>query len=169
MTSPARSIRPILAAAGLGSLLVLGACQTAEVYNQGYIVDEQSLSLVPVGSSREQVLLALGSPSTTATFDTEVFYYISQRRERPVAFMQPRIVDQRVLAVYFGSDGRVRQIANYGLQDGRIFDFITRTTPTAGRDQSFLGTLLSSDAPPRPGGGGIFGPSRNPGDIGPER
>jgi len=70
----------------------------------------RSLDLVPVGSSREQVLLALGSPSTTATFDNEVFYYFSQTRRRPVAFMNPRIVDQRILAVYFGADGRVEKI-----------------------------------------------------------
>lgn len=134
-------------AAGLGALVVLSGCQTAQVYNQGYIIDEQALSLVPVGSSREQVLLALGSPSTKATFGNEVFYYISQKRVRPVAFMQPRLVDQRVLAVYFGSNNTVERIANYGLQNGRVFDFISRTTPTGGRDQSFLGSILAATAP----------------------
>ncbi|WP_062011034.1 outer membrane protein assembly factor BamE [Aureimonas sp. AU4] len=134
-------------AAGFGALVVLSGCQTAQVYNQGYIIDEQALSLVPVGSSREQVLLALGSPSTKATFGNEVFYYISQKRVRPVAFMQPRLVDQRVLAVYFGQNNTVERIANYGLQNGRVFDFISRTTPTGGRDQSFLGSILAATAP----------------------
>jgi outer membrane protein assembly factor BamE (lipoprotein component of BamABCDE complex) len=126
----------------------------AETLTQGYVIDEQSIELVPVGSSREQVLLALGSPSTTATFDTEVFYYISQKRVRPVAFMNPRLVDQRVLAVYFGADGRVTNIANYGIQDGKVFDFISRTTPTGGRDTTFLGQLLSglSGTPQLPSG-----------------
>ena len=98
---------------------------------------------MPVGSSREQVLLALGSPSTTATFDNEVFYYISQKRYRPVAFAKPKLVEQRVLAVYFGEDGRVTNIANYGIQDGKVFDFISRTTPTAGKDQNFIGQILA--------------------------
>ena len=75
---------------------------------------------MPVGSSREQVLLALGTPSTTATFDNEVFYYISQTRTRPVAFMKPKLVDQRILAVYFDEDGRVDQLANYGCKDGKV-------------------------------------------------
>lgn len=166
-----RAVRLLAGAAMLGSAVALAGCQTAEVLNQGYIIDEQALSLVPVGSSREQVLLALGSPSTTATFDNEIFYYISQKRVRPVAFMQPRLVDQRVLAVYFGPDNRVRQIAHYGLQDGVLFDFITRTTPTAGRDASFLGSLLSTDGPPGPGVGGLggmIGGNSNTG-IGPER
>ncbi len=114
-----------------------------ETLTQGYVVDQQSLDLVPVGSSREQVLLALGSPSTTATFDNEVFYYISQTRKRPVAFMNAKLVDQRILAVYFNKDGRVDNIANYGLKDGKVFDFISRTTPTYGRDQNFLAQMLS--------------------------
>ncbi|WP_292242649.1 outer membrane protein assembly factor BamE, partial [Mesorhizobium sp.] len=110
-----------------------------------------------VGSSREQVLLALGTPSTKATFDNEAFYYISQTRKRYVAFDKPRLVDQKVLAVYFGEDGRVTQIANYGLKDGKVFDFISRTTPTGGKDQNFLSQIIngaSKLAPGLPGGGG---------------
>ncbi len=57
--------------------------------------------------------------------------------------MKPKLVDQRVLAVYFGEDGRVDNIANYGLKDGKVFDFISRTTPTGGKDQNFLGQMLS--------------------------
>jgi outer membrane protein assembly factor BamE (lipoprotein component of BamABCDE complex) len=169
MRSIARPRRPFVVAAGLGVALALGGCTTAQVYNQGYVIDEQALSLVPEGSSREQVLLALGSPSTTATFDSEVFYYISQQRVRPMQFMQPRLVNQRILAVYFGQDGRVRQIANYGLQDGRVFDFISRTTPTGGSDQSFLGQLLSSEAGGALGGQPTLGRPRTAGDIGPQR
>lgn len=142
--------------AGMVSMLVaasaLSACNTqktfgdltpGETLTQGYIIDQQSLDLVPVGSSREQVLLALGSPSTTATFDNEVFYYISQTRRRSVAFAKPKLVDQRVLAVYFGDDGRVTNIANYGMKDGKVFDFISRTTPTAGKDQNFLAQVIT--------------------------
>ncbi|MDI7861020.1 outer membrane protein assembly factor BamE [Rhizobiaceae bacterium n13] len=120
-----------------------GCSSTAEVFNNGYIVDEESLALVPVGSSREQVLLSLGSPSTTATFDGEVFYYISQKRQRPVAFMKPKLIDQSVLAIYFDKDGVVSERANYTLKDGRVFDMISRTTPTGGKDFTFLQQILA--------------------------
>jgi hypothetical protein len=111
-------------------------------------------SVIP--SSREQVILALGSPSTKATFDNEVYYYISQTRKRSMAFQNPHIVDQRVLAVYFGEDGRVTNIANYGLKDGKVFDFVSRTTPTGGKDQTFIGQILAgvSGLPSVPGGSG---------------
>src|SRR3954470_16408861 len=98
----------------------LTSCKTSEVMNNGYIFDQQSLDLVPVGSSREQVLLSLGTPSTTATFDGEVFYYISQKRDRPVAFMKPKLVDQNILAIYFDKDGVVKSRSNYSLKDGKV-------------------------------------------------
>lgn len=141
----------------LGAAVSVAGCNAANTLNpttrmtQGYIIDEQALELVPPGSSREQVLLALGTPSTTATFDNEAFYYISQTRVRRAAFMNPKLVDQRILAVYFGEDERVERIAQYGMQDGKIFDFISKTTPTGGKDQNFIGQMiagLAGGAPP---------------------
>jgi outer membrane protein assembly factor BamE (lipoprotein component of BamABCDE complex) len=146
-----------------GTLLLaagLAGCNTAslnptETLTEGYVLDQKALDFVPVGSSREQVILSLGSPSTTATFDNEVFYYISQKRKRTVAFMMPKVTDRRILAVYFDKDGKVQNISNYGLQDGKVFDFISRTTPTGGKDLSFLGQMLAgvSKSPGVPGTG----------------
>ncbi|MEY9166577.1 outer membrane protein assembly factor BamE (lipoprotein component of BamABCDE complex) [Sinorhizobium fredii] len=124
----------------------LAGCQAmdvGEVLHQGYVVDQETLNLVPVGSSREQVMLSLGTPSTTATFDNEVFYYISQKRKRPVAFMKPKLIDQSILAVYFDKEGVVSQLAHYTMKDGKVFDMLTRTTPTGGKETSFLGQLLT--------------------------
>jgi len=131
------------AAVAVVSTIALGGCSTSEVFHQGYVVDQTALDLTPVGSSREQVLLSLGTPSTTATFDSEVFYYVSQKRTRGAMFMKQKLVDQSVLAVYFDEEGTVKQIANYTLQDGRVFDMISRTTPTGGVDKSFLAQVLS--------------------------
>ena len=164
VTGIARPARITLAAAGVA--LLLAGCNAAETLtpsetlSHGFIVDQATLDLVPVGSSREQVLLSLGTPSTTATFDSEAFYYISQTRKRPVAFMNPRIVDQRVLAVYFGADGRVSNIAHYGMQDGKLFDFVSRTTPTGGKETSFLGGLITGLA-----GGGAPSMGSTPGQF----
>ena len=127
-----------IASAGLG----LAGCSTTEVIQQGYVQDEGTLSLVSEGSSREQVLLALGTPSTKATFGDEVFYYISQTRQRTFAFQNPRVTQQRVLAIYFDGERTVQRVANYTLKDGKVFDTISRTTPTAGRDQTFLQQII---------------------------
>ena len=105
---------------------------------------ETALQQVKVGAPREQVLIVLGTPSTTADFGGEVFYYISQKTNRPVAFMNSRVVDQTGAGRLFRREQTVTQIANYGLQDGQIFDFVSRTTPTGGKDFSFLSQLFAA-------------------------
>ncbi|HEX9904711.1 MAG TPA: outer membrane protein assembly factor BamE [Propylenella sp.] len=115
-----------------------------ETLHRGYVPSEMALQQVQVGAPREQVLIALGTPSTTADFGGEVFYYISQQTSRPVAFLNSHVVDQSVLAIYFDQDSQVQQIANYGLKDGQIFDFASRTTPTSGRDFSFISQIFSA-------------------------
>ena len=118
-------------------------CTTSDVIYNGFVADEETLALAPVGSSKEQVLLSLGTPSATATFDNEVLYYISQKRTRSVAFMKPRLQEQSVLAYYFNKDGNVERIGHYTLQDGKVFDMISRTTPTGGKDLTFLQQILA--------------------------
>ncbi|MGI9356466.1 MAG: outer membrane protein assembly factor BamE [Rhizobiaceae bacterium] len=126
--------------------LALQACNTSQTFTHGYQVNEDALSLVPEGSSREQVLLSLGTPSTTMkqTDGDETFYYISQTKQKPVAFMQARVIDQRVLAIYLDDNSTVERIANYGLKDGKVFDFVGRVTPTGGAELSFLSQLLGA-------------------------
>lgn len=127
------------AAAGL-ALLGLGAC--AETLTKGYVVPPGALEQVPVGSSQEQVLVVLGTPSTVATLNGEVFYYISTKTNQSVAFMRASVVDQRVLAIYFDKERRVERVADYGVKDGKVFDFVTRTTPSFGQERSFLGQVF---------------------------
>jgi outer membrane protein assembly factor BamE (lipoprotein component of BamABCDE complex) len=119
----------------------LGGC-AGEQFQKGYILPPGALEQIPIGASQDQVLIVMGTPSTVATLNGEVFYYISQRSERKVAFMNQQVVDQRVIAIYFDKNRQVQRLANYGLQDGRIFDFISRTTPTSGQELSYLTPLF---------------------------
>lgn len=138
-------------------LLSLGAAGCISTESQhGYIVPEYALEQIPVGSSKDQVLIALGSPSTVENFGGEAFYYISQTRKQAAAFMPEKVVDQRVVAVYFDQNDKVTRVANYGLKDGKVFDFVSRTTPTAGKDENFLTQVLGGVAGGK-GGGGPFG------------
>ncbi|MDI6838959.1 MAG: outer membrane protein assembly factor BamE, partial [Rhizobiaceae bacterium] len=75
-------------------------------------------------------------------------------RTRSAAFMKPKLVDQQVLAIYFDKDGVVARRANYTLKDGKVFDTISRTTPTGGKDLTFLQQILS-------GGGGAANSVKN--------
>ena len=120
----------------------LGGCFT-QTYQRGYVLADGALDQIPLGATQEQVLIVLGTPSTVATVSGEVFYYISQRAEQ-TAFMPQKVVDQRVIAVYFDKNRRVQRLANYGMKDGKVFDFISRTTSTGGQEANIIRQILSS-------------------------
>jgi outer membrane protein assembly factor BamE (lipoprotein component of BamABCDE complex) len=120
---------------------------TGETFQKGYILPAGALEQIQIGASQDQVLIVMGTPSTVATLNGEVFYYISQRAERKVAFMPQKITDQRVIAIYFDKNRQVIRLANYGLKDGKIFDFISRTTPTSGQEISYLQPLFKLLSP----------------------
>jgi len=143
MKGPTRPFR--MAAARVAVTVAFGILLSgcfSETYQRGYIVPEGALEQLPIGSSQEQVLIVLGTPSTVATVSGEAFYYISQRAERSIGFMPQRVVDQRVVAVYFDRNRRVERLANYGLKDGKVFDFVSRATPTGGKDVAYLNALF---------------------------
>ena len=108
------------------------------------MLPEGALEQIRLGASQEQVLIVLGTPSTVATVSGEAFYYISQTASRSISFLPATITDQRVIAIYFDGSRRVERVASYGMKDGKIFDFISRTTPTAGSDYNLLKQLMST-------------------------
>jgi len=128
--------RPFAVAATLALGLLLGGCLT-QTYQRGYVLADGALEQIPLGAPQEQVLITLGTPSTVATVSGEVFYYISARTEQ-TSFLPEKTVDQRVVAIYFDKNRRVQRVANYGLEDGKVFDYVTRTTATSGQELSYL-------------------------------
>ncbi len=129
----------VVAAASLS----LGGClgYDGEIQH-GYQLDQTAAADVKPGQTAEQVLVTLGSPSTTSTVGGDAWYYISQKTDRSIAFMQPRIVDQRIYAVYFDKGKKVSRIANYGMRDGKVINFASNETPTIGADSSILKGLF---------------------------
>ncbi|EJF87287.1 outer membrane protein assembly factor BamE [Bartonella rattimassiliensis] len=148
--------RKLLVCLAIANIIVLAGCSlldssgSSQIYREGYILDKNALSSISIGSSQEQVLLTLGTPSLKTKYDNEVFYYISQTRYRGMQFMKTKIIDRKVLAIYFNENNQVTKVANYGLQDGQVFDFISRTTPTATKEHPFLMQIIKGPANPPP-------------------
>lgn len=128
----------LLAAALGGCLGYDGSVQ------RGYVVDSRTLAGITPGTDAQKVLSDLGTPSTTSTVGGDAWYYISQQVDRPLAFSEPEVTDQHVVAVYFDAKKKVTRVANYGLEDGRVVDMVSRTTPTGGAEQGFLKNLFRS-------------------------
>jgi outer membrane protein assembly factor BamE (lipoprotein component of BamABCDE complex) len=133
-----------LIAAGLAATSLAGCLGYDGVINRGAVYDQRKLAQVKQGMPAPQVLTVLGTPSTTSTVGGDAWYYVSQRTERTLAFMQPQVTDQHVTAVYFDKDKKVQRIADYGLEDGKAIDFVTRSTPTPGAENNLVTGMLKA-------------------------
>ena len=128
----------------VSAALALGGCIGYDGdFDRGYQVDEETLSQLKVGATtKPEALALLGTPSTTSTVGGDTWYYIGQKMKHTLDFMPIQMTDQHVLAVYFAKDGKVDRIANYGMKDGKVFDFVSRTTPTGGTEPDFLKNMM---------------------------
>ena len=82
----------------------------------------------------------MGTPSTTSTVGGDAWYYIGQKMHRALAFMPAQMTDQNVLAIYFDKSGKVARIANYGMKDGKVFDFVSARRRPAARSRTSCAT-----------------------------
>lgn len=130
----------LVASAGL--VLTLAGCGE-QITKHGHQFRETDLQSIQPGMSQEQVKGTLGSPATTAVVGGgNAFYYISSTMGQ-TSFMLPSEKDRQVVAVYFNEGGTVDQVANYGLKDGKVFDFISRSTPAPGaKDEGILKSMF---------------------------
>ena len=136
-----------LAAAGAAALALSGCLGYDGVVTRGVVLDERKAAQIKPGMAAQQVLATIGSPSTTSTVGGDVWYYFSQRTERSAAFMEQKVTDQHVLAVYFDKSKKVQRVSDYGMQDGKAIDIQTRMTPTPGPEVNLVQGLFSKISP----------------------
>jgi outer membrane protein assembly factor BamE (lipoprotein component of BamABCDE complex) len=101
--------------------------------------------------TKTEVESILGSPSTTASinFQGDSYYYITSITETK-AFLKPKETSREVIAIRFNRDDQVESFAQYGLEDGRIIDINSRTTPVVGAELSVLQDLFRGILRSRP-------------------
>ena len=123
--------------------LVHGAC-TPTVSQRGNLLETQQLERVKTGThSRSDVLRILGSPTTVAPFNDDIWYYIGQETEKR-GILDPEVVKERIVAVAFTPEGIVESVNDVNAD--RINIPIERNaTPTHGNEtgvvEQFLGNL----------------------------
>lgn len=135
--SPKPLARRVLALCAVLGLLTAAACAPIK-HSHGYTPRADELDRIKVGvDTRSSVQNKLGRPSTLGAFDDDDWIYISIKSET-LAFFEPEVVDKRVVLVTFNTEGVVADIGNYGIEDGRVIDLVSRTTPTSGRKLTIL-------------------------------
>jgi outer membrane protein assembly factor BamE (lipoprotein component of BamABCDE complex) len=141
-SSPFRRARRSALVPALIAALALCGCE-ATVIKHGTQFHDGDLQQIQPGMTQEQVRMNLGTPATTAVVNNgQAFYYISSTQSQ-TSFLLPQEKDRQVVAVYFTQGGTVDRVANYGMQDGKVFDYVSRTTPApGGRDEGILKMLF---------------------------
>jgi outer membrane protein assembly factor BamE (lipoprotein component of BamABCDE complex) len=136
-----------LAYAALASAAVIsaGACAPVTAYH-GFQAVEANPKEVKVGEdTKATVHERLGSPSAVASFEPNIWYYVSEVTDQ-VAFRRPITKKRDVVAIAFTKDSaeRVEKVDTYSLKDGRIVSYNGRATPTRGREMTVLEQLLGN-------------------------
>ncbi|MGE0055302.1 MAG: outer membrane protein assembly factor BamE [Hyphomicrobium sp.] len=128
--------------AALAIVLAVAGCGE-QIIKHGYQFRDTDLQAIQPGMSQDQVRSTLGTPATTTMLGGgSAYYYISSTMSQ-TSFMLPDEKDRKVVAVYFNEGGTVQQVANYGLKDGKVFDFISAQTPAPGsKDEGILKSLF---------------------------
>lgn len=139
-----RAPRSIAAVAALCILAFgVGACEKV-IHTRGNLPSGSRIAEIEPGRhNRADIVEMLGSPSTRATFEKEIWYYIGSRMEE-TAFLQPKVLERKVLTVRFGKDGIVEEVRNYDASKGRKIKLVERQTPTRGREMTFLQQLIGN-------------------------
>ena len=124
-------------------LFALSACAASE-HVDGQLPNPEKLAVIEVGvHTRDDVAKIIGSPSTTPPFDDDSWYYI-KRVTQQVAFFEPVLIDQKIVAIVFSKEGTVADIVLYHEEDGHEIAMVERITPTQGRKLSVWEQLLSN-------------------------
>jgi outer membrane protein assembly factor BamE (lipoprotein component of BamABCDE complex) len=136
--------RSVAFAAVAAGLLATAACAPISSYS-GFQAIESDPKDVKIGvDTKSTVRGKLGSPSVTATFDPNVWFYMNQVKER-VAFRRPRIIARNVTAIGFNKETeQVESVNNYTLKDGKVIAYNGRETPTRGREITVLEQMLGA-------------------------
>ena len=120
----------------------LSACTPTQATRGNIVEDFRMAELTPGVSSRTNVLKSLGSPTTKAPFDDNVWYYIGQKTEKNGVF-DPKVVDEKIVMATFDESGILESLEEV---DNERMDIprVRRKTKTGGNDVTVIEQLLGN-------------------------
>lgn len=128
------------------TLLLTGALMAActpTMNTRGNIVEDFRMAEVTPGiSTKSNVLKSLGSPTTMAPFDENVWYYIGQKMEKKGIF-DPKVVEEKVVVVAFNEEGIVDTMEEIDANRMNI-PKVRDKTKTGGNDITVLEQILGN-------------------------
>lgn len=135
-------MRVVSSLAMAAAVLGLSAC-APDIDIHGNAPTPDRLAQIKPGLTKPDVLALLGSPSETATFGDDSWYYISSRIVT-VAVFAPKEIERGVVVITFNREGEVQGVRQLDLDDGKQVAINGTTTPTAGREMGVIEQLVGN-------------------------
>ena len=85
----------------------------------------------------------LGTPSAKSNFGEETWYYIMEKRETYGMFA-PKVAEQKVTSIRFDNAGLVADMSKTDKEEGKLVEYVEKTTPTEGRKMGVMEQLLGN-------------------------
>ena len=134
------------------SLTAMSAC-TPTQSNRGNLVEDFRMKEVVTGvSTRQNVLKSLGSPTTTAPFDDNTWYYIGQKMEKKGVF-DPKVKEERIVVAQFDEMGILQRLEEIDNKRNKV-PLNKRETPTGGNEVTAIEQILGNVGKFNKDGGG---------------
>lgn len=146
-----------LTLASISTLAVIttAACTPSQT-TRGNFLEERQINDVKVGEhSRYDILQYMGSPTSTAPFNENKWYYIGQKTEKR-GILDDEVLEEKIVVVEFDNKGIVSKVE---LLDSNREDIPVNKnkTATAGHEVTIIQQML--------GNLGKFNPPSTAGDI----
>lgn len=128
--------------AGIASGLLSGCAET--IHTRGNLPDPKVVAeIAPGKQTRAQITQMLGTPSTVATFEREIWFYIGGR-VKSKSFFAPEVLERKVLTIQFDKRGVVKAVKDFDATQIKKIELVQRKTPTKGKELTFLQQLIGN-------------------------
>ena len=135
------------------------SCVNKKVIN-GQLPDAEILSTLKIGVDKKEIIeQVLGSPSFKGDLGDNSMYYVASVFEE-IAFLDPNLIDQKVLQIEFNKNNVLKNIYFYKKNEGRNIVMSKNFTQTKGRKIGFFEQMFSNFGLPSIGKGPLIGSGR---------
>lgn len=121
---------------------ILCSCSSSKqnewfVTHNGNMPSEERIAKIEKGTSKDDVIQILGTPSTVAAFDENTWIYMSSDIKR-VAFFKPQEIDRNILKIKFDSNDNVTKITRLNKDNGIDINPAKEKTEVKGQEPGFF-------------------------------
>jgi outer membrane protein assembly factor BamE (lipoprotein component of BamABCDE complex) len=143
ITTPlARPAARAILFAGIVFGLITGCAET--IHTRGNLPDPKAVAEIEPGEhTRAEITRLLGTPSTIATFEREIWFYIGGR-VKTQSFFTPDVLERKVLTIQFDKRGVVKEINTFDATKIEKIELVQRKTPTKGKELTLLQQLIGN-------------------------